>query len=115
MSPEKDKRYGKQITTNFVKIGVRQEGDAEDQVIVAEISGILTEKDRVNMSGGPVGRYKIEDSDGKITTFLGGVILDDLLSLIEIGSDVFIKYTGAEKSAAAGHSPTKQFEVFVAE
>ncbi|KKL24772.1 hypothetical protein LCGC14_2411980 [marine sediment metagenome] len=115
MSPETDKKYTKEITTNFVKIGVRGEGDDDAQAFVTEIAGILLEKDRMNMSGGPVGRYKIEQANDEIVTFLGGVILDDKLSMIEIGSDILIKYTGAEKSSAAGHSPTKQYAVFVAE
>lgn len=108
-------KYSKEITTNFVKIGVKVEGDEDEQVYVEELAGILLEKDRMNMSGGPVGRYKIEQENGEIVTFLGGVILDDKLSMIEIGTDIEIKYLGAEKSSAAGHSPTKQYSVFVAE
>lgn len=110
-------KYGKKISTDFVKIGDPESEEAKDSEYDYRIfvAGVLMESGRKNMSGGQVGSYKIEQEDGSVVTFLGSVILDDLLSLIEIGTDLYVKYDGLKKSTQAGHSPTKQYVVFTAD
>lgn len=106
-------KYSTEVSSDFVKFGEPVEGD--DSTFVSGISGILISKDSVQMQGKDVGKYKIEVEGGGEVAFLGSVLLDDKLELIEIGTDILIEMTGLKKSTTAGHSPTKQFRVFVAE
>lgn len=114
---KRDAKYGKELKTDFVKIGDpdSQEAKDSDYKYVNHVNGVLLEIGRMNMSGGPVGRYKLEQESGDAISFLGTTILDDKLSLAEVGQDVWVGFVGTEKSKTTGHSPTKLFEVFIAE
>lgn len=120
MTTEKrDAKYGKEIKSDFIKIGDPESDDAKDSEYEFRLSvaGVLLEKDRMNMSGGPVGKYKIEQNGGESdpVTFLGSTILDDKMGLVAVGTDVYVGYTGSKKSATTGHSATKLYEVFEAD
>ncbi len=116
MAETKASKYTKEISSDFVKIGVKPtDGSDEDSVYVSELEGVLESVDSIMMQGRPVGKYLLTKEDGSQVAFLGSVILDDKLKLIEIGSDIRIEFVGSEKSSTAGHSPTKQFRVFIAE
>lgn len=117
MVDETKKKYTKEISSDFVKFGVKPtDGSDDDSVYVTELMGTLDAVESVIMQGKPVGKYKITNAEtGNVTAFLGSVLLDDKLSLVEIGTDILIEYTGSEKSATPGHSPTKQFKVTAAE
>lgn len=114
---KRDEKYSKEQKTDFIKIGDPESAEAKDSdhEYRTSVSGVLLERGRMNMSGGVVGRYKIEQEDDAPVTFLGSVILDDKMSLVEVGTDVYVGYIGSEKSSTAGHSRTKMFEVFTAE
>lgn len=58
------------------------------------ISGALIEKSTQPFGDNIVGRYKVADEDGKITTFLGNVALDDLLENVPEGTDIRITWRG---------------------
>lgn len=115
-------KYTKEVTSDFVKFGDKVAvaaavaADPDDTtVFVEELEGNLVSSESITMQGKPVGKYKIEKENGEIVAFLGSVILDDKLSTVEIGTDIRIELVGSEKSATAGHSPTKQFRVYIAE
>ena len=119
---EKNSKYTKEISSDFVKFGdevaaaAALAADSEDTtVFVTELEGVLVSSDSIIMQGKPVGKYKLETEDGNTVAFLGSVILDDKLGTVEIGADIRIELVGSEKSATAGHSPTKQFRVLLAE
>lgn len=110
-------KYGKEISTDFVKIGDPDSEEAKESeyTYVKSVQGVLLEKDAKNMSGGRVGSYKVQDEGHEPVSFLGSVTLDDKMGLLEVGDDIFIAYDGLKKSATAGHSAMKQFIVRKAE
>ncbi len=109
-----NEKYTKEITSDFKTFGPEGAEDDRGVPVLQEIAGVLESVERVNMQGGPVGRYKIEREDGLKVGFLGGAILDDKLGGLEIGTDVRIVFDGFEK-AKPGKSPMKLFRVYVAE
>lgn len=116
MPDTKASKYSKEISSDFIKFGVKPtDGSDDDGVYVTELEGTLDSIDSIFMQGKPVGKYKMTKEDGSNVAFLGSVILDDKLGGVEIGSDIRIEMVGSEKSTTAGHSPTKQFRVFLAE
>lgn len=116
-APKMDAKYSQEQKTDFIKIGDPESAEAQESEheYRTSVQGVLLERGRMNMDGGPVGRYKIEQEDGTPVTFLGSVILDDKMSLVDVGTDVFIGYAGSTKSAKAGRSKTKQYDVFTSE
>ena len=119
---EKNSKYATEVTSDFVKFGTEADAKVyaeanpdETAVFVEELEGVLMASDSIIMQGKPVGKYKLETENGDIVAFLGTVILDDKLSVIEIGTDIRIELAGSQKSRTPGHSPTRQFRVFKAE
>jgi hypothetical protein len=75
------------------------------------ITGQLLTKTITRINGSQVGKYTVKViTDGKAhdVSFLGSVLLDEKLSRIAIGSNIFISYTGDE---AAGGNTMKRFNV----
>ncbi len=114
---KRPERYAKELKTDFVKIGDPESAKAKesDYEYRKVVNGVLLEKGTMNMSGGPVGRYKLDQENGDPVSFLGSVMLDDKLALAEVGDDVYVAWTGSEKSSTTGHSDTGLFEVFIVE
>ena len=117
---ETNSKYTKEITTDFVKLGKMPSDPTDEQKLieyVTELEGTLDTIDSQIMQGKPVGKYTMTLESGRVVEFLGSVILDGKLNHpeVEIGADMRIEMTGSQKSATAGHSPTKQFKVLLAE
>jgi hypothetical protein len=53
---------------------------------------ITTNKNQDGKQTGKVGKYSVLANDGKKYSFLGSVILDELLSTVPLGSMVYIIY-----------------------
>ena len=73
-------------------------------------AGKLISKGVVNFPNGDVGRYTLEDDEGNLIAFLGGAVIDRVLDTIEIGTDVYVEYTGDERTAA--NQTVRLFDVF---
>ncbi len=62
--------------------------------IGATITGTLIEKSTQPFGETIVGRYKVADGDGAITTFLGNVALDDKLESVPEGTEIRLTWIG---------------------
>ena len=77
------------------------------------ITGRLIVKGSTRISGAPVGKYTIQSIvDGKIkdVSFLGSVLLDEKMSRIANGSNIYVAFTGEEPIGNAGNK-MKHFTV----
>jgi len=79
------------------------------------LTGRLVAKNTVRMSGGTVGKYTMQViSEGKVhdMSFLGSTLLDEKLSRVANGSNIYICYTGDESTGKTGLA-MKHFTVAV--
>jgi len=77
------------------------------------IEGILV-RVQDNVGANKSKMYSIETSNG-IKNLWGSVLLDERLSLVELGSKIKITYKGVSKEAQKGKNPTKIFKVEIDE
>jgi len=75
-----------------------------------EINGKLIAKEDSTNFNNKV--YKIEAEDGSIKAVFGTVVLDSLMSSINIGESIKIQYLGNKESKTKGHNAMKIFKVF---
>lgn len=69
------------------------------------LTGRLVAKNTIRMSGGTVGKYTMQViSEGKVhdVSFLGSTLLDEKLSRVPNGSNIYICYTGDESTGKTG-------------
>jgi hypothetical protein len=79
------------------------------------ITGRLVVKGNTRINGATVGKYTIQEiQDGKVkdVSFLGSVLLDEKLSRIPNGSNIFISYLGEIPTGDKGNK-MKKFNVAV--
>jgi hypothetical protein len=74
------------------------------------IAGRLVGKTTTQIRGNRIGKYTVM-KDGKRFAFLGGVHLDELMSNIGIGNEIWVQYTHKEKTSGEGFE-LKKFKVF---
>lgn len=78
-----------------------------------KLQGILINKTQTTIKGGNrIGKYTIKKQDGKKVAFLGSVQLDEKMSNIGLGQDVWVQFTHKESLGDTGNE-MKCFKVFV--
>lgn len=102
-------RVFRDVVTTFFKLG-------PDPGEVRVIEGTLTEKGSHIFTRGnattEVGRYKLHLDDGQDVSFLGSVVIDDLLAQIETGTYIRLTY---DKNVKTGQGQNlKQFKLEIA-
>jgi len=106
------------VTNEAFKMGAVPDGYTEVQVDFFKfenegdhIEGRLVNKTAVQVRGNRVGKYTMICGIRRVA-FLGGVQLDELMTNVGIGHEVFIQYTHKEKTGEQDFE-MKKFKVFV--
>lgn len=73
------------------------------------VAGRLIDKSTQEMRNGTVGRYQVEIADGTNKTFLGGTDLDAKLKLIEVGTQIKVRFIGTQSTNSG--QQMKRFQV----
>src|SRR4030042_402406 len=76
-----------------------------------KLEGRLIDKSHTRIRGNDIGKYNMICGVRRVV-FLGGVHLDELLSSVPVGSEIFIQYTHKELTGDKSYE-LKRFKVFV--